>query len=680
MNTICYNTQFHAEVSEYINKYRLDADTTLPYDCQFCGPIYTKYKQNKRAIDSLIEQYRIILSGLSEVEILQIILCYSNECFFTTTKNLVRISLQDQADILKTQRFNDVLLKYELLNYCSMPLGQKRRNIYRYFREFFKMNLSEVNSLLYDLLRRSDIQIYKNYIEVNVKRPEEKFRYLLETYYIPDQWLKDIFGLSDEHLDYFNANFKRGFESPQKMIRDSSLSVHLKRQFTSYVADKVCVIDEKRILSTKVDIIKVLLEGYGNDEMDMVGLYADYELVTESAPNSDELGFATLNDFEAFIEKLPFVIWTSDHYFRYCDLTVADIHFIISKIDFEKYNNSEIPVELLYKDNRTLLEKFGILDYSEFYYFLSQNKACIKKFIVDFRRDFIIFIGTVEKKDAIPPVKPKAPDILSDEEVEKLNVLLEEPIYSFKKAKNLIQSVVGGKLGYKATFGNLRLLGYERVGNIVRSREFESIEDAVKAYLEKFEVLNFEREDKDLLNHEKVKTVLKDVQYKFKIIEFAPESFISMEKLGSEGITKKRIFDYIDAVEAFTAGNCFTTAWLRKENFENPFEALGFDNYFYDSIFKYSWRFKYTAIGNTFVFCRGEEPVTLAGIIEEIVNPLKVIDIHDLIETLHHNFGVDVSEKQLIMAIKKKQNTELHYCEIKEKIYKNYDIYLDNID
>lgn len=740
MNTICYDTQFHSEVSEYINRYRLDTDITLPYECQFCGPIYTKYKQNKRAIDSLIEEYKIILTGLSEVEILQIILCYSNEKFSEATRTMSNISLQNHADILKAQRFNDILLQYELLNYCSMPLGQKRRNIYRYFSEFFKMNLSDVNRLLYDLLQRGDILLYKNFVELNVKQLEEKFRYLLETYYIPDEWLKDIFGLSENSIDYFNEHFNRGFVSIERMIRDFSLSVHLKRLFTAYIADKVCDICGERVISTKVDIIKGLLEGYDDEEMDMVGLYVDYEIVTESAPNSDELWFETLNDFEEFVEKLPFVLWTSDHYFRYCDLTVADINSIISKIDFEKYNDSEISADLLYRDSREWLESFGIVEFFEFYYFLIINKERIKKFEVNFKDYLILSIGKVDidkqirfilekhkkinfllfalfynhiygidiekhsmykteidkyliddtlyinKEEILAEAQSKVinksqnKDVLTGDEIDKLKELLKEPIYTFKQVKILFQSVVGGNLGYKVTFGNLRLLGYERVGNIVHRKEFKSIEEATEAYLERFEILKLSQLDEDFVQHERIKSVLEAVQDKFKFVGFGPGSFISLKKLSSVGITKKNIYDYIDLVEAFTEGKYFTITWLRNKNFESVFDSLGFDNYFYDSILKYSWRFEYNSIGKALVFSREAESVTLAGLIEEIVNPLQIIDIYDLIEILHHDFGVEVAEKQIIMAIKKKQNTELYYCDIKEKIYKDYDIYLDNIE
>lgn len=687
MNTICYDTQFHSEVSAYINKYRLDTDTTLPYRRQFSKPIYKVYKRRKRVIDSLIEQYKTIITNLSEVEILQIILCYSNEKFLAATRKLERISLQDDAALLKSQRFNNILLKYELLSYCSMPLGQKRRNIYRYFSEFFRMSLTEVNHLLYDLLQRDDIQIYKNYVELKVKQPEEKFRYLLETYYIPDQWLKDIFGLSDESIAYFNENFNRGFISPQKMIRDFLLSVHLKRLFTTYIEDKVCDIDGERIISTKLDIIQELLKGYGDAETNMVGLYVDYENVTESAPNNDELAFETLNDFEEFVEKLPFVLWTSDHYFRYCDLTLLDIHFIISNIDFEKYNNSEISVELLYKDNRALLEKFGIFNDSELFYLLVLNKDTIKVINVDFKRDSLD-----RAEDESEPIyqsisKPKSPDIvktpgkdvLIDEEIAKIKPLIEEPIYSLNQFKTIIQSVVGGKLGHKVTFSNIRLLGCERIGSLVHRSEFKSIDEAVEKYLEQFDILNFARQDEELLRHDKVQYVLKDLQYRFKLIEFAPKSYIALRKFTEAGLSKKDIFDYIDSVEAFTEGRNFTTVWLKNNGFKSPLDLLGFDTYFYDSILKYSNRFSYNPIDKTILFCKGVESATLAKSIEEIVNPLNAVEIYDLIEILRLDFGVNVTEKQLILAVKKKKNTELYYNDIKEKVYKDYDTYYDEI-
>lgn len=740
MNKICYDTQFHSVINAYINRYRLNADITLPYDRQFSEPIYTKYKQNKHIIENLIEQYKTIITGFSELEVLQIILCYSNEKFLEEIKNLSKISLQNQSDILKAQRFNDVLLKYELLNYCSMPLGQKRRNIYRYFKEFFNMSLSGVNRLIYDLLRRGDILLYKNFVELNVKQPEEKFRYLLEKYYIPDRWLKDIFGLCDESISYFNKNFNRGFVSLQKMIRDYSLSVHLKRLFTNYVADKVCDIDGERIICTKLDIIKVLLEGYGDAKTDMVGLYVDYESVTESAPNSNELGFETLNDFEKFVEKLPFVLWTSEHYFRYCDLSVEDIDYIIYEIDFAKYNNSEISIELLYKDNQKLLAEYDVNNGAEFYSLLLHYKSKIKNYSISLKNYFIISIGNVNiheqiltvlrvfkkvelskfvvlyalmygmniqelslykaeldeyllddilyynKKEILDEEKKKnriktknTIAQLTNEEIEELKIKIRAPIYSLEYVQMMFHSVVGGKLGYKVTFANLRLLGYERIGGLIHRKEFRSIDDSVRAYLDEFDILRFEYEDKVLLYHEKVKPILDDFCNKFKLIEFAPESYISLRQLEANEITKDDIINYVDSVDRFSNGLWFTTVYQKHLGFKNELEFLGFDDYFYNSILKCSKRFAFAEIEKTILFRSGVESVTLFDLIEGLVVVSEKIDVYELLRIIKEDYGIDVTKNKLVATVRRKRKTEIYYNEIKEKVYKDKETYYGDI-
>lgn len=166
-------------------------------------------------IDLLIEQYKKLTVGLTEVDILQIILCYSNEYFFEQISHWTWVSLYSDIDVLRKQEFHIILMQYELLNYCSIPLGRRRRSIYRYFRKFFKMNSSDVNMLIYELFRRDDILMNKNYIETNSKTPEDKYYYLVETYYIPDRWLKEIFGLSNDSLDYIKKKYKKGVTSPK---------------------------------------------------------------------------------------------------------------------------------------------------------------------------------------------------------------------------------------------------------------------------------------------------------------------------------------------------------------------------------------------------------------------------------------------------------------------------------
>ena len=171
------------------------------------------------------------------------------------------------------------------------------------------MNSSDVNMLIYELFRRDDILMNKNYIETNSKTPEDKYYYLVETYYIPDRWLKEIFGLSNDSLDYIKKKYKKGVTSPKGIFRDAFLSFEIKRLFIAYVPDQVCVINGQRLLSTKPDIISVLLKSYLMLGTDVRSLYLKYKATIEFYINSDELVFVDMYAFKIFLRKLPFVLW-----------------------------------------------------------------------------------------------------------------------------------------------------------------------------------------------------------------------------------------------------------------------------------------------------------------------------------------------------------------------------------
>lgn len=739
MNPICYETQLHSEVRGYINQYRISEDLTLPYDCQFCDSVYTIYKK-KMIIDLLIEQYKKLTVGLTEVDILQIILCYSNEYFFEQISHWTWVSLYSDIDVLRKQEFHIILMQYELLNYCSIPLGRRRRSIYRYFRKFFKMNSSDVNMLIYELFRRDDILMNKNYIETNSKTPEDKYYYLVETYYIPDRWLKEIFGLSNDSLDYIKKKYKKGVTSPKGIFRDAFLSFEIKRLFIAYVPDQVCVINGQRLLSTKPDIISVLLKSYLMLGTDVRSLYLKYKATIEFYINSDELVFVDMYAFKIFLRKLPFVLWLGPDKFRYCELTIGAIDSMFLKINFEKYHNTDISSKLLYQDNRPLFEKLGLSDYVEVYYLLMNHKDKIKAVEVAFKDNFIISFGTVdidrqilfilrlfkslevkeflrlyeefygvdiqtlslykleidkyrindklywEKEEILNREENKNLVIdreysvnLTNEEIDKLEPKLDASIYSLDWVRMLFKSVVGYPWPSKLTVANLELLGYEMMEDFVYKAKFKIIDEAIYTYLDQVRILDITQNDKTLLQHDKFQESLKEFCSNFRLIEFEPDLYISLRQLEENGITKDDLYNYIDSVELFSNRNCFTIDFQKRLGFKNKLNSLGYSNYFYESILKCSKRFEYAQIGNTTLFCNRDESITLFNLIEEIVFSFKSITICDLVRLIRQGYGIEITETQVVALLKRKRKTDIFYSKQREKLYRDFDTYDEEV-
>lgn len=552
--------------------------------------------------------------------------------------------------------------------------------------------------------------------------------------------MKEIFGFSDDNLDYVRKNFRNGVTSPKRIFRDYFLSLPLKRLFISYMADQICVIDEQRTLSTKPDIIKALLKSYSILAIDVRSLYFKYKVVIESQINREELDFANIKEFEKFLRKLPFVLWQGNDTFRRCELTVAALDLIFCEIDFAKYNNSEISCKLLYQEYKVLFDKMGINSYIEVYYLLLNNKDKIKDVEIIFKNNFIIAFGSVDidrqirfilrvfkslelnkfwhfydqfygvdiqalslynseinkyrigdklyfEKEEILDRKEKSNSILvinsneklTNEEVEIFKMKLKEPIYSVESIEWLFKVVAGRPREYKLSLADLEVIGYKLMDGWVFKSEFNLIDEAIYAYLEQLNTLNLENDDKFLLKYDKFPDILMMYCSNFKFIEVEPEVYVSLRKLEKHGITKHDIFDYIDSMESFSNRCCFTIAFIRQLGFSAKIDSLGFTNYFCESILKNSKRFMHTQIGNTTLFCSRGEPITLFNLIEEIVIALEGVKVVDLIRLIQRGYDIDITEAQLIETIKRKLKSEMFYSKQKEKIYRDYDTYQEDI-
>lgn len=119
---------------------------------------------------------------------------------------------------------------------------------------------------------------------------------------------------------------------------------------------------------------------------------------------------------------------------------------------------------------------------------------------------------------------------------------------------------------------------------------------------------------------------LNKLKDEFRIIEFAPQQVIRMDRLNKFGVDRTSLMAFCAAVYDYTEpGEYFTIQSIRKDGFESSLFNLGFKDWFYSSILREDNRFGFRRMGEgkpIIVFCRDVPKVTRRSFITYILDAL----------------------------------------------------------
>ncbi len=145
----------------------------------------------------------------------------------------------------------------------------------------------------------------------------------------------------------------------------------------------------------------------------------------------------------------------------------------------------------------------------------------------------------------------------------------------------------------------------------------------------------------------------------------------------SLGISKDNLLDFSQSAKNFANGRYFTVQSLKNHGFEHELFQFGFDDYFYESVLRYSPLLKFfpVGIGSTPVFNESENP-NIRNMLESIIMNNGSMDIYDMLSYLNNEYGIN-TEKYKLAEWARESN--LYYSDTMEKIYKDYDEFFEEI-
>lgn len=115
---------------------------------------------------------------------------------------------------------------------------------------------------------------------------------------------------------------------------------------------------------------------------------------------------------------------------------------------------------------------------------------------------------------------------------------------------------------------------------------------------------------------------------------------------------------------------------MKDKGFIDKLDELGFDEMFYCSLIRSNKKISFRRLSNTYIFKIGEEEITIKSFIEYLMLNFKSIDIYNLVQYLKDTYDIQISTWKVKELIRE---SSLHYDDITEKIYIDYNEYFSEI-
>ncbi|MGN0574569.1 MAG: hypothetical protein ACI4J2_00940 [Ruminococcus sp.] len=266
---------------------------------------------------------------------------------------------------------------------------------------------------------------------------------------------------------------------------------------------------------------------------------------------------------------------------------------------------------------------------------------------------------------------------MSNEHMKLLKSHLTEDCYFFSEVKAIYQELVPNADTSLISSFNLKRMGFI-VNSTYIIQHYESAAKMFEHLLTQADVQDISPLSKRygyIVTYFQKLTELKD---NYEIIEFSPYQYIHIRKLQKMGIEKENLREYCDAVDMFVDPNTyFTVEYLQKQGFLSQLDALGFEAWFYSSLLREDARFSYIKLGGTVLFYKGNQLITEQIFLHYLLQQYNSIELDELLDEVYDTYHITLDKGDLKWNIK---NTELYFDDIMGKIYRNYDVYFEELE
>lgn len=556
---------------------------------------------------------------------------------------------------------------------------------------------------------------------------EDKYAYLYDHY---DFSFEDFTLAFDEPQETYNylemiSQITRTKRKPlDEILTDTAIAPEYRKKAERAIYRQYISTDGVRVKMTRPNLIKHYIKIHCKSLTKFEDFVCEYNLWLDSLGLGDDPSLMIeARTYENILNQCDYVLWNQWRSFRYYNIPEHDFEDLLSTLDLEQFEDTELSTLKLFRDYPLLMAQYDIHDEYELHNLLkkiwvSGNSS------VKFKKMPTIEVGSVNTNNQVLALLLQYAPIAADD----LAMRYEEE-YGVKAA-----TVRGSYLReldhyfyrgvYSVDYAALPTIQFARM-QMVLDRDFYTIQDVKRLYKKEFP-----NSDESLLNPYTLKTLgfhvypgysgyivkntfsgatdyfhtilTKDdivdmraygtairniatydsehrrLRNAYEIIEFAPLQYINIRRLNEAGVTKDDLKAYCNTVAKYCEkGEYFTTTSLRNSGFIHALDDLGFEEWFYSSIlFEDRDNFSAQRIGGTRLFLRGKPNGNFGDMLVWLLDKYQKIDIYDLLDTLKNQYGISLPKEKVIEII---NGTELYYDKIMEAVYIDYDTYFEEI-
>lgn len=675
--------------------------------------------------------------------------CFENIGFKGISFKEIRIAFPDEFDETRIKKCIGGLLADKKLEYVDFRLYRVYPSVYTVIKESsldFKdkdillkkldgKTLQEIADEFGVTRERIRQKFEKNFKTLRVQLQakygfnvfdEDYYAYLYSHYeVIKETWL-DFLGVPQKTFNYLVNSQAKGKTQISEALSDAKVNLILKFKIQDYLNRNKILINGKLIEKQRSAIEEYALSKIARNQLSYDEFTERYnELLQENDIDFDKKIYYTEDSRRTRINHLAdsmYCLWKHGETLRYYDIQGHDYEELLSTINLESYENTEISTLKFFNDYQDVMRKYDIRDQYELHNLLKKIIDTSKYNDMVFHKQPMIQFGTFDRTQAIYDLIVAFSPITSNElvnyvsseygydkataqatyfqpfgkyyhqgvysvefkripydRIEILKAELPNEFYYISEIKTIYKKLFEDADVEEINPRSLKLLGYTVFTSYVL-KTYTSSDAYFRDVLNSKDVFSLE-EFKKYGNLNSYTTALYDMRRNYDILLFEDGQYINFRRIEKLGITKGDIKEFCDDIyNQIDENKYFTIHTLRELEIDTKLESLGFGELFFAGILAMSTKFLYTQILGQLVFYKGQElsNISKKSFILSMLADYDDVDIEQFKDDCFDMYGIRIPDRyEITNAI---ADTNYYYDEIMGKVYKNKSFYYSEFD
>lgn len=557
------------------------------------------------------------------------------------------------------------------------------------------------------------------------KKVFDKCPWVMEDFFSPIvvkyEWnrelLKYVFDLDDFSVYYLLQKYKCGILSQDDFIADESIPRWFRQRAENYKYRDCININGQMVLYKRTAVLNYAERIFAKDLIEEDVFIQKYkDLITDNNLPEEDFLYPNMQRYSFGTKRN--LVSSFGRSFRYFDVDGFDLIEFLEKINFSDYIDKEISTEVFIRQYPEVMEEYDIRNEYELHNILKKREDEVPYKIEILKMPNII-IGDGNRNNQVKDLLKQESPIKNDDlaelyyelygvkkqtvlanyftcineylikdiysiEVEEmpdnerkfLMDVLTDDVYSISEIREIYARQYTAKNITRVNSYNIKTIGFNITGFVVYRNKYSNAEVFFKHYLSENMIIDLSGEKEELTKNLTCYYNILDRLKTLDLIEFETKKYINIKKLEESNITKEVLLKFIADVKEYAGDRFFTIPYLENHGFEHELFDLGFGFKFYQSLFLADQSVKKLRKGGKVIFKVTNADFSFIDFLYEIFGQIESIDIVELSYLIKDKYGIDISRYKIQEIV---QNSELYYDKITEKVYVDYDKYLEEI-